>query len=227
MRSSLLSLGVAGVLAGCATASPPPTVQTGPNAEVSVDGLHRVDNSIMAVGYLKPDADLSAYSAIMLDPVTVAYKKDPRGRRRGAAVGGGDTNFELSSRQMESLRSWFQGAVKEVFSEGTYRVVATPGPNVLRVTADLMDLIVRIPTESGGRDRTFVASYGEVTMVVEARDSESGEILARGAVRMSPTNAARDLVAVSPTFVRRDTERMFRHWAERMRDRLDDLRGVR
>ena len=227
MRSSLLGIVTAGVLAGCATTSAPPTIQSGPDAEVTVDGLHRVDNSIMAIGYMKPDHDLSGYTAIMLDPVTVAYDKDPRGRRRATDIGAGTSNFALSPSQMENLKSWFQEAVIEAFTENDgYRIVDTPGPDVLRVSADLIDLIVRIPTEGVGRQRTFVASYGEVTLVVEARDSESGEILARAADRRDPTRSSRDLVEVSSTFVRGDTQRLFRYWAGIMRERLDVLRGV-
>ena len=77
MRLSIVSLVAAGMLVGCATTSSPPTIQSGPAAEVTVDGLHRVDNSVMEIGYMKPDVDLRGYTAIMLDPVTVAYQRDP------------------------------------------------------------------------------------------------------------------------------------------------------
>ena len=230
MRTFLVGVVTVGHLAGCATTSSgPPTIQTGPDAEVSVDGLYRVNNSVMALAYMKPDIDLRGYTALMIDPVTVAYQKDPQGRRRAVGVGAGSSNFALSSSQMEDLKSWFQEAVVEALtSDDGYRIVDTPGPDVLRITAELLDLIVRIPTQaSAGRNRTFVSSYGEVTLVVEVRDSESGEILARAADRRNPTGSTvRDLVEVSPVFVRSDTQRLFQYWAENMRDRLDELRAV-
>ena len=85
-----------------------------------------------------------------------------------------------------------------------YRIADDPAPEVLRISAGLLDLIVRVPTQrASGRERTFVASYGEVTLIVEARDSESGEILARAAERSDLTQGGnRDLVEVSSTFVR-------------------------
>lgn len=227
MRASFLTIVTAGVLAGCATASPPPSIQTGPDAEVTVDGLHRVDNSVMAIGYMKPDHDLRGYTAIMLDPVTVAYQRDPRGRRRITDPGTGDANFALTRSQMETFKSQFQAAVVEALTKDDgYRIVDTPGPDVLRVTTELIDLVVRIPTDRGGRQRMFVASYGEVTLLVEARDSESGEILGRAADRMDPTRATTNLVEVTPTSARADTNRLFQHWARIMRERLDALRGV-
>ena len=228
MKTSLMVMVAVGLLAGCAS-SGPPTVQTGPDAEVTVDGLHRVDNSVMALGYMKPDIDLRGYTALMLDPVSVSYQKDPQGRRRSTDIGAGSSNFALSSSQMENLKSWFQEAVVEALTgDGGYRIVDTPGPDVLRVTAELLDLIVRIPTQaSGGRTRTFTSSYGVVTLVVEARDSESGEILARAADRKDPTAAsATDLVEVFPGRGRGDTQRLFESWADLMRERLDELREV-
>ena len=228
MRSSLIVVTTVGLLAGCATPSPRPTLQTGVAAEVTVDGLHRVDNSLMALAYMKPDMDLRGYTAIMLDPASVSYQKDPQGRRRNSLPGEGSSNFALTRSQMENLKSLFHEAVVDALADdGAYRIVEAPGPNVLRVSADLLDLIVRAPTERTGRSQTFVASYGEVTLLVEARDSESGEILARAADRMDPTRGmGMELVAVSRTFVRSDVQRLFEYWAGIMRERLDELRQV-
>ncbi len=87
MRKSLVALGAAGILAGCASAPQTPTLQSGPDAEVTVDGLYRVDNSVMQLAYMKPGWDLSGYTAMMIDPVTVAYQTDPGNRRRDPGVG--------------------------------------------------------------------------------------------------------------------------------------------
>ncbi len=229
MRKSLVSLGAAAILAGCATASGPPTLQTGPDAEVTVDGLYRVDNSLVALAWMKPDMDLRGYTAIMLDPVTVAYQTDPRGRTRSLGPGDSGGNFALTPTQMENFKSYFREAAVEALSaDGGYRIVDAPGPDVLRITAELIDLIVRIPTQqTSGRGGAAVRSYGEVTLVLEVRDSQSGEILARAADRQDPTgNTARDFVQVQPSFVRNDTRRMFQFWSGLLRQRLDELREV-
>ena len=204
MRSSIMALVVTGVLAGCATTPPPPTIQTGPDAEITIDGLHRVDNSLAAVGYMKPDIDLRGYNAIMLDPVTITYQKDPGSRRTATAIGAGTPNFALTPSQMETLKSLFQEAVADALTEDNgYRIVDTPGPDVLRISADLIDLIVRIPTQPrAGRGSLFVTSYGVVSVIVEARDSESGEILARAADRRDPTTGGGDLVQVDVREIR-------------------------
>ena len=43
-----------------------PRIQTGPDAEVSFDGLHRVDNSVMDMAWAIPTLDLTGYNKLML-----------------------------------------------------------------------------------------------------------------------------------------------------------------
>ena len=222
MSSRLLPLIAVGTFlaaSGCASGPAPlPTVSTGPDAEVSIDGLYRVDNSIMQLAYAKPDLDLSPYTALMLDPVSVAYQENP----------GPGADFELTKRQMETLKEIFQTEVVKALTEDDgYELVSEPAPNVLEVTTYLVDLVVRVPTErTGGRNRNFAVSYGEVTLIIELRDSQSREILARVGDRRDPTRSPGELVEVSPTFVRSDVTRMFRQWATFMRERLDQIRAV-
>ena len=229
MRRSLVALGAAGILAGCASASGPPTLQTGPDAEVTADGLYRMDNSLVALAWMKPDVDLRGYTAIMIDPVTVAYQRDPQGRTRSLGPGDPRGNFALTPTQMENLKSYFGEAVTEALSgDGAYRIVDAPGPDVLRITAELIDLIVRIPTQTtSARGGMAVRSYGEVTIVLEVRDSQSGEILARAADRRDPTgNSAGGFVSVRQSFVTNDVRRLFAYWAGLLRERFDQLREV-
>ena len=44
------------VIAGCATE---PSIQTGPNAETTFDGLVRIDNARFAGAWIDPDVDVT------------------------------------------------------------------------------------------------------------------------------------------------------------------------
>ena len=159
MKKSIASLAAAGVLAVCASggsaaSSRPPAVQAGQAPEVTVDGLQRVDHPELQLAYMKPDLDLRGYTAIMLDDVEVSYQMDPRGRRTRTSVGDPNANFALTESQMAEFKSQFHEAVVEALSgDGGYRIVDTRGPDVLRITAELMDLIVRTPTQQSGDAR--------------------------------------------------------------------------
>jgi len=226
LMRGVFSIGIFVAVAGCAsTPAPPPTLQTGPDAEVTIDGLVRVDNAAVPVSYQKPGMDLKPYTRFMLDPVEVAYQKDP-GNRRQTGVAGADDNFALTPRQMENLRGGFQEAVVKALTENDgYELTTEPGPDVLRINASLVDLVVGVPTDRMGRQRSYTRSYGLVSVILELRDSESGEILARAGDRRDPTrDTTSSLAEVSPVFVRADTERLFRYWANLLRERLDALR---
>ncbi len=150
----VFSTGILVVVAGCA-ATPPPTLQTGPGAEVTVDGLVRVDNAVVPVAYRKPDMDLTPYTRFMLDPVEVAYQKDP-GNTRRSGIGGANDNFALSPSQMETLKGMFHEAVVEALTkDDRYELTTEPGPDVLRITASLIDLVVRVPTQMAGRQDVY------------------------------------------------------------------------
>jgi hypothetical protein len=220
------STGIVVAVAGCA-ATPPPTLQTGPDREITVDGLVRVDNAVVPVAYRKPDMDLTPYIRFMLDPVEVAYQKDPGNRRRSGVAGDND-NFALSPSQMETLKDMFQEAVVEALTKDDgYELTTEPGPDVLRITASLIDLVVSVPTDRVGNQQVFTQSYGLVSLIIELRDSQSGEILARAADRRDPTRPRNgNLVRVSSAFIQADVRLMFRYWGDLLRVRLDALRSM-
>jgi len=76
-----------------------PEIQTGPGAEVTVDGLHRIDNSVFQRAWLKPSADFTTYTQVMLDPVGIAYKRKPKSTRYNRTR----SKFALTDRQMAEM----------------------------------------------------------------------------------------------------------------------------
>ena len=214
-------------IAGCETTpAREPTIQSGPGAEVTVDGLHRVDNSKMAMAYVKPDVDLSGYTKIMLEPVSIAYKKQPRstGKMRTARS---DSNFALTPKQTEKMKSLFQEAtVSALTSDNEYRIVNKPGPDVLRVRCASIDLVITVPTEEPvGRGRTYAQSVGAVTLIIELRDSETGEIFARVVDRKAHDSGI-GMTRVSSVSVTSDLKRLFKFWAGHLRDGVDKIRSI-
>jgi len=214
-------------IAGCETTpAREPSIQMGPNAEITVDGLHRVDDSRMNLAYVKPDVDLSSYTKIMFDPVSIAYKTEPQGTGR-MRTARRESNFALTPKQTENMKALFQeAAINALTSDNGYQIVSQPGPDVLRVSSALIDLIVTVPTQqSVGRNRTFAESYGVVTLVVELRDSETGEIFARVADRKEPGSNA-GMNEVNSATVTSDLRRMFRFWSGYLREGVDKVRSL-
>lgn len=199
--------------------------ESGPDAEVTADGLHRVKNPAFGAAWAKPDADFAAYDKLILDLVSVSYKREPRGathQRTGS-------NFVLTEEQMENLKRRFRGAFEEELSKSEhYELVETPGPRVLRANAAIIDLVVTVPPQSSvGRETVYTSSTGEMTLLMELRDSLSGEILARVADRREARSAGsaggNTLYYSGPGANTYATRQIFRGWAQILRARLDQF----
>jgi len=98
------------ILAGCSSA--PPTIQSGPDAELSFDGLHRVDNSQADIAWARPDIDLSGYTKLMPISGGIEYAEaDNKGRTSRDRTAGGP--FFIDDRSREQ----FETLVGDVFTE--------------------------------------------------------------------------------------------------------------
>jgi hypothetical protein len=205
-------------LAACTTT---PSVQVGAEAEISFDGLHRVDNSKMKYAWVKPDLDLSGYNKLRLVAAGVEYRSVKPATRSSRANSTRD-DFPMDAGQ----RARLEAAVREVFLEELgksqhFTIVDDEGPDVLEVTGALLDVVSAIPPDTIGRGDYYLSKLGEATLVLEFRDSQSEEILARTVDRR----------AVEPVFVQRsarpfntaEVKRELRRWATTLTERLDAL----
>ena len=110
-----------------------PRIQTGPDAEISFDGLHRVDRSVMDMAWAKPTLDLTQYSKLLLVSGGFAYREvdEPSRYNRSA------TEFPIS----EENRSRFAETVREIWTEEfedleNWEIVTSPHSRTPRSTAD-------------------------------------------------------------------------------------------
>jgi len=171
---SLISLVL---LSACNTA---PTYQTGPNAEVSFDGLARVNNSRIGAAWIRPGIDLSTYDSLMLVGAGIEYRS-VKDRGNLTASRSRADSFPLDARQ----RADIEATVQEVFAEELgevegFRVVQQAGPDTLALTGALIDVVSFVPPQPLGRTDYYLSELGEATLVLELSDSMSGQILARG-----------------------------------------------
>lgn len=216
-RSSLLSrIVIALVTAGltaCATTAPLP--------ETTEDGLQKISVKGIDVAYSRPGASLAPYKRIMLDAADVAFSKDWDPQKTGSRM-------RLSEKEREEIRSGlarlFDKTFKEELEKGGYPVVDQAAPDVLRVTAGLIDVYINAPdVMTPGRSTTYVVNAGRMTLVAEFRDAETGAILARVA---DQREARDDMFLQMSSSVENSAEAraMIANWARILRSRLDAVR---
>ena len=218
--SLMTALIFSAALIGCETA--PPTIQTGPDAELSFDGLHMIDNSQADVAWARPDFDISGYTKIWPVGAGIEYRQvKDRGRSSMARSQGGPYFIDDKS------RGRFEEVVGEVFKEELqkiekYELVDGPGPDVLMVRGGLLDIVSYVPPEPiGGRSYVYLSSVGEATLVLELRDSETGTILARSVDRRAAEGAGGTMQYSSTVTNASEVRRLIRRWATRLREGLD------
>ena len=213
-----LALGL--TIHGTTTLSAPraPRIETGPDAEVSFDGLHRVQRSVMDEAWAKPDLDLTGYSKLMLVRGGFAYREvDDPGRYDRSA-----TEFPIEPEN----RARFEEAVGDVFQEELVEIenweyVTEPGRDVLILVGYIIDVVSAVPPETVGRGAIYLTQVGAATLVLELRDSMSNEVLARSADRRAAESAWP--IQAGAVTTRAEVRRLARTWARILVNRLDQM----
>lgn len=203
----------AALLAGCAAGAP----------KTEWDGLVRQPGTRLDAVFVRPDTEgeIAAFRSVMLDPVSVSFARDfdpNRGTRSLTRRVNADDLIAIQ----ENLATLFREVFREELVAGGYELVETPGPDTLRVTAAIVDLFINAPDTAMGPTRTYTASAGRMTLVMELRDSVSGELLARAVDRRTSRGA--DAWTISNRMTNTaEARQAFRTWAAALRRGLDEL----
>ena len=157
------------IIAGCSTA--PPTIDTSPDAEVTFDGLHEVQNSRADKAWARPGVDLSQYSKIMIAGAGIEYRPGGEsGRSFYSRSSGG--HFEVTEEQKQRLRRYMAEAfLEELGKSERFTIVDERGSDVLLINGALLDVVSYVPEEPIGNSEIYLSRVGEATLVLEIRYS--------------------------------------------------------
>lgn len=192
--------------------------------EVSHDGLVLVPRSEFAVAYVHPEADWSGYERIQLLDAYVAFRKNWL-RDHSTSLA------RPRKRDMERMKKDLAKLLRDVFRDelerdGGWPLVESTDDDVLLVRPAILDLDVTSPdTANPSRTYSFAASAGAATLMLEAYDSVTGEILARVLDRQEATEAGNFIRWTNRVTNRVAAERVLSGWAELLRERLDEVRS--
>lgn len=216
----------AGILTFVAACSGTPEVQTGDDAEVIGDNLHRVDNSRADVAYIDPDTDFSKYSKVMIRPLGVDKIEVIQPNKTGTSMSRGD--WELTDEDKKMLQETFRSSMEKHLQEkGSFPLVTEPGDDVLEIGA-MITAIAPSAAKDDGRSRPVGRSYvvtegsGAIAVAVAFADSETGEVLAL--VKDSRSSNSHWGINNSVTN-KADVQRMFNSWAMQINTSLVNITG--
>ena len=159
-----LALALAAALMGC-IGSREPELQMGPDAEVTPDGLHRVDRFPFGTLYMRPDYAFGSYKLFTMGKTVVSVRRDAR---------------VLSEEAVDELTRRFDAVVRNALEAGGHTEVKKPGPCVARVNLALIEIDLLDPKAlSTQAASTAIQSFGSMTLVIEIHDAYTGEPLLR------------------------------------------------
>ncbi len=183
--------------------------------ERTPDGLTRIVSKRVDTVYVASGMSLAPYRRVMLDPVDVAFRRD--WQRNHPNITGEDIDRIRS----EVATLFHEVFARELEQRGGYAITDQPGADVLRVTAQIVDLDIAAPeTRTAGRVQSYVVSAGEMTLLAELRDSQSGAILVRAADHEKGREFGNLQIANRVTNSA-EAQRAFAMWAGLLRDALD------
>lgn len=215
------------LLAAAVGCTSTPTFQTGEDAEVTFDGLTRMEGTIMDAVWALPDIDLTAYSKVMFEGVGVEYREvsGPYSGREGSTTARrrNQSEFRLHPDTRALFEEEIAGAFREEMARSeVFEIVEEAGPDVLLVRGGLLDVVSRVPPETIGRSRIFIDSVGEATLILEIRSSVSNSIYARAVDRRAAQTGA-TMTESNRVTNRAEVRRLGRRWGRMLRDGLDTL----
>lgn len=219
MKKILLAISAV-IIAGCSSA--PPAIQQGPNAEVSYDGLHAIDNSRFKLAWADPDVDFSKYSKIIPGGAFLEFRavKEMSKTRAMSST----SEFYIDDKNRERLRNETTAIFREEMANSTrFTMVEEPGPDVLIISGGLHDIVSNVPPETMGNSNIYLTSVGEMSLILEAADSRSNEVLFRAVERRAAQTQSGMATQANTLTNWADVRRLLRHWAVALREGLDSI----
>jgi hypothetical protein len=128
--------------------------------------------------YLRPQADFRPYTAIVLDPPEVSFRKGWQKNMNKSRPGLKRVSDAEVRRVIDQAQGKLRSTFERSFQQSGLQIVPAPAGNALRVFVGIANVAVEAP-EMRGRASSYSNSAGRAVLVVEVRDSLSGELLGR------------------------------------------------
>jgi uncharacterized protein DUF3313 len=193
--------------AGCAT---PQRV-----TPVTKEGLVPVHSANVDELYLHPNADVSGYRRVLIEPVSVGFRSDWLTQRHAYNRIQAPSVYPYvdGERLARETAANLDSSLAAAFKARGYEIAAASEPGVLRVSARVTELFINAPDRlSPWITRNFVRDAGQATLSLEARDAISETVLARVVHRGIAREVGRINLA-GDTSNRMWLDTMLRRWA--------------
>ncbi len=211
VKSVLLCVGFAGLLSACAPQATAPVDLS----QTSFDGLQKVASKYFDAAFVRPGVDFGRYRELLVSRSELAFRTPDREKQQ----------FPLTEEQKERFRQLLDDEfANELANAKNLRMTDSPGPEVLGLRVRVQGIVATVPPRtigSIGWGNFALEALGEATLVIELRDSESEEILAKVFDRRAIDGIAVAQKQGPPVTRWEEVEAVCKRWAATVRARLD------
>lgn len=193
----------------------------------SWDGLQLKKVKGLDAVYVRPNVEFAPYKSVMLDAVQIEFAKN-----WAKDVHSNSTGFKSkpTAEEMQKIKDGLGELMHDVFLEELtkhgYTVVDAPAEDTLHVRTAIIDLWINAPDSNDpGITRTYTASSGSMTLVLEARDGPTGQLLARAVDGRSDDTPGGQFQWTTKASNTNAARRILEDWARKLREALDRLNG--
>ena len=172
---------------------------------VVTGSFNRVPNTAVEYAYVNEQADFSQYTKLMNGGLSIYY---PENEERPDPA------------EIDRIRGYFRDAFTGAIGDA-YEIVDEAAPDVMEVRGQVIDMKMTsggATLDVSGRLRDVVA-HGELTFLMEMRDSVTGQVLARAGDKSSDISGDKDDATWD------DVRRAAEYWAGLFRNWLDNYLG--
>ena len=199
------------------------SAQSDDDLDVSFDGLVRIEKGQYKLSWADPDIDFSVYDKVIPGGATFQFRAVKK-TSGSTARRSNQKEFWISDENQQKLEE----TVTEIFAEEVakskyFAVVEEAGPDTLIIRGAMLDIVSQVPPDIMGRGEIYLSSVGEMTLVIEAVDSLSGEVIYRGVERRSAQRAGGQAVMSNTVTTWAEVRRLARRWASSLREGLDGI----
>ena len=177
------------------------------------EGLAEVRKPHFDVAQVRPETVFSHYDGVIINAPELAFRTPDRSQKQ----------FPLDEAQKQRFEDLLADAFSQEFSNlKNLTRRSQPGPGILELSVRVENITATVPTGKSMQLGFALTAVGEATLILELRDSQSEQILARGVDTRAVQGAA---LGQGGEMVTRweDVEKLCSRWASMARSRLDVL----
>lgn len=191
--------------------------------EVSYDGLVRDDTGPYKLSWSDPDVDFAVYDKVIPGGATFQFRAVKKTSSMIARMRN-QREFWISDKDKQRLEETVSNIfAEEIAKSEKFEVVAEAGPDTLIIRGAMADIVSQVPPNMMGAGEIYLSSVGEATLIIEAVDSLSGEVIYRGVERRAMQRPGQPVMMSNTVTDWAQVRQLAKLWATRLREGLDEI----